>query len=68
MAYPNGIQSEITKKTLKESGYKCAFTIKWGTLLSPLSINKDPYELPRYMIYQNNWGMISNSILKTSAQ
>jgi hypothetical protein len=53
---------------LKEAGYKCAFTIKWGTLLSPLSINKDPYELPRYMIYQNNWGMISNSILKTSAQ
>jgi peptidoglycan/xylan/chitin deacetylase (PgdA/CDA1 family) len=68
MAYPNGIQSEITKKMLKEAGYKCAFTIKWGPLLSPLSINKDPYELPRYMIYQNNWGMISNSILKTSAQ
>jgi len=66
MAYPNGIQAEITKKTLKEAGYKCAFTIKWGPLLSPLSANKDPFELPRYMIYQNNWGMISNSVIKAA--
>ena len=66
MAYPNGIQSEITRKTLKEAGYKCAFTIKWGALLSPLSANKDPFELPRYMIYQNNWGMISNSLVKAA--
>jgi peptidoglycan/xylan/chitin deacetylase (PgdA/CDA1 family) len=66
MAYPNGIQSEITRKTLKEAGYKCAFTIKWGALLYPLSANKDPFELPRYMIYQNNWGMISNSLVKAA--
>jgi peptidoglycan/xylan/chitin deacetylase (PgdA/CDA1 family) len=66
MAYPNGIQSDITKKSLKDAGYKCAFTIKWGTLLSPFSANKDPFELPRYMLYQNNWGMISNSILKAA--
>ena len=68
MVYPNGVRSDITKKILKEAGYSCAFTIKWGPLLSPLSKNKDPYELPRYMIYQKNWGMISNSILKASVQ
>jgi peptidoglycan/xylan/chitin deacetylase (PgdA/CDA1 family) len=66
MVYPNGVRSDITKKILKEAGYSCAFTIKWGPLLSPLSINKDPFELPRYMIYQNNWGMISNSVIKAA--
>ncbi len=66
--YPNGVRSDITKKTLMEAGYICAFTIQWGTLLSPIKMNKDPYELPRYMIYQNNWGMISNSIIKASAK
>ena len=68
MVYPNGIRSDITKQILKEAGYAYAFTIVWGPLLSPLKLNKDPYELPRYMIYQNNWGMISNTILKASAQ
>jgi peptidoglycan/xylan/chitin deacetylase (PgdA/CDA1 family) len=65
--YPNGVRSDITKKILKEAGYQYAFTIKWGTVLSPLKLNTDPYELSRYMIYQNNWGMISNSILKAAA-
>jgi peptidoglycan/xylan/chitin deacetylase (PgdA/CDA1 family) len=65
--YPDGVRSDITKKTLKEAGYAYAFTIDWGPLLYPLSLNKDPYELPRYMIYKNNWGMVSNSILKASA-
>jgi peptidoglycan/xylan/chitin deacetylase (PgdA/CDA1 family) len=65
--YPDGVRSDITKKTLKEAGYAYAFTIDWGALLYPLRLNKDPYELPRYMIYDNNWGMVSNSILKASA-
>ncbi len=66
MAYPNGIHGEITKKILKEAGYRCAFTIRWGALNSPMAANKDPFELPRYMVYQDNWGMISNSILKAA--
>jgi peptidoglycan/xylan/chitin deacetylase (PgdA/CDA1 family) len=68
MVYPNGVRSDITKKFLKDAGYTCAFTIKWGTLLSPISANKDPYELPRFMLYQNNWGMISGAILKMAAE
>ncbi len=66
--YPNGVRSDITKKTLKSSGYAYAFTINWGGVLSPLSLNKDPLELPRYMVLKNNWGMISGSIIKASAQ
>jgi peptidoglycan/xylan/chitin deacetylase (PgdA/CDA1 family) len=66
--YPNGVRSDITKKTLKEAGYAYAFTIQWGILLSPMMLNTDPYDLPRYMIYQNNWGMISNSVLKAFVQ
>lgn len=66
MAYPNGIHSDITKTILKDAGYRCAFTIKWGTMLSPLADNRDPFELPRYMIYQDNWGMIVNSVMKAS--
>jgi peptidoglycan/xylan/chitin deacetylase (PgdA/CDA1 family) len=65
--YPNGVRAGITKKTLKEAGYSYAFTITWGPVLSPLSLNKDPYELSRYMIYKENGHMISGAILKASA-
>jgi peptidoglycan/xylan/chitin deacetylase (PgdA/CDA1 family) len=64
--YPNGVRADVTKKTLKEAGYSCAFTIQWGTVLSPLNLNRDPYELPRYMIYKENGRMISAAILKAS--
>jgi peptidoglycan/xylan/chitin deacetylase (PgdA/CDA1 family) len=70
--YPNGVRSDITKKTLKEAGYSYAFTINWGPVLSPLSLNKDPYELSRYMIWRDhekeNWRMISGAILKASTK
>jgi peptidoglycan/xylan/chitin deacetylase (PgdA/CDA1 family) len=69
--YPNGVRADVTKKTLKEAGYSYAFTINWGTMLSPLSLNKDPYELPRYMIWRDhgkeNGRMISGAIIKASA-
>lgn len=64
--YPNGVRADVTKKTLKEAGYSHAFTIQWGTVLSPLSLNRDPFELPRYMIYKENGRMISGAILKAS--
>ncbi len=68
--YPNGVRADITKKTLKEAGYSYAFTINWGPVLSPLRLNKDPYELSRYMIWRDhekeNWRMISGAILKAS--
>jgi peptidoglycan/xylan/chitin deacetylase (PgdA/CDA1 family) len=65
--YPNGVRAEITKKILRESGYAYAFTIQWGAALSPLVENRDPLEIPRYMIMKGNWKMISSAILKSSA-
>ncbi len=64
--YPNGVRADITKKTLKESGYSYAFTITWGAVLSPLSLNREPLELPRYMILKGNWNMIATSIVKAA--
>ena len=69
--YPNGVRCDMAKKTLKEAGYSYAFTITWGPVLSPLPLNKDRYELSRYMIWRDhekeNWRMISATILKASA-
>lgn len=65
--YPNGARSDIAKQLLEEAGYECAFTIAWGQVLAPLGVNDDPYALPRYMILNNNWPMISGSIMKSSA-
>lgn len=53
--YPYGIRSDITKEYLKKAGYKRAFTINWGTLLLPLNLNKDNFELPRYMFTRKEW-------------
>jgi peptidoglycan/xylan/chitin deacetylase (PgdA/CDA1 family) len=66
--YPNGVRCDMTKKILKESGYSNAFTIQWGAVLSPLNLNRDLLELPRYMVLKGNWNMISSSIIKASSQ
>lgn len=64
--YPNGVRCDMTKKIIRESGYSNAFTIQWGAVLSPLNLNSDPLELPRYMVLKGNWNMISSAILKAS--
>ena len=64
--YPNGVRADITKKILKDSGYSYAFTINWGPVLSPLSLNKDPLELPRHMVLKGNWNMIASTIVKAA--
>ena len=51
--YPNGVRNDSAKKMLKEAGYKYAFTIVWGQMELPLSLNADPYELRRYMVARN---------------
>ncbi len=63
-AYPNGVNAPITRRTLKEAGYACAFTVVWGPVLCPLERNPDHLALPRYMIYKNNWEMVRNTIIK----
>ena len=53
--YPYGINSPIAKELIAKAGYTMAFTIKWGTMWTPLSKNKDMYGLPRYMLTQKEW-------------
>ncbi|HOS96041.1 MAG TPA: polysaccharide deacetylase family protein [Deltaproteobacteria bacterium] len=62
--YPNGIYSEAARQAVQDAGYSCAFVITWGPVLSPLTRNADPYRLSRYMIYQDNWGMVSGTIIR----
>jgi peptidoglycan/xylan/chitin deacetylase (PgdA/CDA1 family) len=62
--YSHGVISDIAKKTIREAGYSCAFSIKCGPILYPLSMNSDPYELPRCMLSDNNWKEIYNYMLK----
>lgn len=64
-AYPNGVRSPIAEQLLKEAGYRCAFTVVWGAVQSPLSQNPEPFALPRFMIYKNNWEMVRGSIIKS---
>lgn len=53
--FPYGINSPIAKELIAKAGYSMAFTIKWGTVWTPLSKNKDMYGLPRYMLTQKEW-------------
>jgi peptidoglycan/xylan/chitin deacetylase (PgdA/CDA1 family) len=53
--YPSGEKCETAIEEIQKAGYRCAFTINWGTLIVPLEKNKSIYELPRYMLVQNNW-------------
>lgn len=66
--YPSGAASEAAKKLLRETGYECAFTIRWGRVLVPLGSNPDPYELSRYMVTSGNWPMISGALRKAAAE
>jgi peptidoglycan/xylan/chitin deacetylase (PgdA/CDA1 family) len=65
--YPYGINSTIAKELLSKAGYSMAFTIKWGTIWTPLSKNKDMYGLPRYMLTQKEWKNQFN-IIKSNAK
>lgn len=59
--YPNGVRNDSAKKMLKEAGYKYAFTIVWGQVELPLSLNGDLFELRRYMV-SRNFNEISSAI------
>jgi peptidoglycan/xylan/chitin deacetylase (PgdA/CDA1 family) len=66
--YPFGVRSEITKKTLREAGYRCAFNLVWRPVLIPLERNSDLMELNRYMLSGGNAKAIFNSISQSSQE
>lgn len=53
--YPSGETCTEAVRLLQLEGFRCAFTITWGTVKVPLDRNADLYELPRYMLVKENW-------------
>jgi peptidoglycan/xylan/chitin deacetylase (PgdA/CDA1 family) len=66
-AHPFGVFDETSKDELRRSGYKWGFTIRYGILRVPLELNKDPMELPRYMVTRTSWTWVYG-ILKKAAE
>ena len=66
-AYPFGVNCPEAVRYLKLYGYRQAFTITWGSVIVPLSLNPDPFRLPRYMVTPGTWGAICG-ILKKNAE
>ncbi len=53
--YPSGERCGHAMREIRAAGYRCAFTINWGTLRVPLERNPEALELPRYMLVRDNW-------------
>lgn len=63
-AYPFGIVCKESVELLRKSGYSYAFTIQYGDVKIPLSANKNPYRLPRYMVTKESWSYIVSVLQK----
>ncbi len=66
-AYPFGVHTELGETELKRAGYEYAFTINHGRTLIPLSRNRNPLKLPRYLISKAGWNLVY-SILRNHAR
>ncbi len=64
--YPFGLRDDLTIKTLREAGYRYAFTINNGRIDIPLGGGDRPYELPRYMVTRTSWKYCFNSVMKNA--
>lgn len=62
--YPFGLRSDITIRTLRDAGYRYAFTIENGRLDVPVSKMKNALELPRYMVTRTSWKFCFNRVMK----
>ena len=66
--YPSGEKSERAEEEIQSAGYRHAFGIKWGVLRVPLSDNKNPFDLPRYMLMRENWRNIFAKIERNAGR
>jgi peptidoglycan/xylan/chitin deacetylase (PgdA/CDA1 family) len=66
-AYPNGVHNEHAVSLVRGAGYRYAFTIAWGAIRVPSDLSSSGLVLPRYMIYEGNWPVISGAITKRAA-
>jgi peptidoglycan/xylan/chitin deacetylase (PgdA/CDA1 family) len=53
--YPFGAYSAITLEHLRKAGYRYAMTIDHGDIQLPLTNNKNPLLLPRWMVTKGEW-------------
>ncbi|HOT44307.1 MAG TPA: polysaccharide deacetylase family protein [Spirochaetota bacterium] len=64
--YPFGLRDDLTIKTLREAGYRYAFTINNGRIDIPLGAGDRPFELPRYMVTRTSWKYCFNSVVRNA--
>ena len=65
--YPFGLRDDLTISTLKEAGFRYAFTIDRGRLDVPLASGGDrQYELPRYMVTRTSWSYCFDRVMKNA--
>ncbi len=64
--YPFGLRDDLTIKTLREAGYRYAFTINNGRIDIPLGGGEKSFELPRYMVTRTSWKYCFNSIMRNA--
>ncbi len=64
--YPFGLRDDLTVRTLREAGYRYAFTINNGRIDLPLGAGDRPYELPRYMVTRTSWKYCFNSVMRNA--
>ena len=62
--YPFGLHSASAVEILKNSGYKYAFTIVNNAVRTPITSNRDPYRLPRYMLTRSLYQGSLNTIAR----
>lgn len=61
-AYPFGVSAPVTVEHLKKAGWKYAFSLRNGALSVPLTMNNNPYDLPRYMVTRQAWPYIRQQL------
>lgn len=66
LAYPFGVYSDSAIKTIKNAGYKIAFTILPGKVEIPYIKNANQYMLPRYMIVRGGYKKQLLSVINDS--
>lgn len=63
-AYPFGRHSPITISSLKNAGYKYAFSLTSAQLKAPIDTNENLFTLPRYLVTKDRWDDIYNMLKK----
>ncbi len=65
--YPFGLRDDLTIRTLREAGFRYAFTIDRGRIDIPLAAGNDRrYELPRYMVTRTSWNYCFDRVMKNA--